>query len=143
MYAARPRPDTPHAVLSPVAGVARVEAMPDITRRALGPGVEPDPRFSLANERTFLAWIRTGLALIAGGVAIEGFALNLDPDVRGVVVVILVLLGLAVAVGAGVRWLRVERAMRQERALPFPVLIPFLVLATVVAAAAVLVLVAA
>ena len=117
--------------------------MPDLARRALGPGVEPDPRFSLANERTFLAWIRTGLALIAGGVAIEGFALELDPDVRSVVVVILVLIGLAVAVGAGVRWLRVERAMRQDRALPFPVLIPFLVLATVVAAGAVLVLVTA
>jgi putative membrane protein len=31
---------------------------------------EPDFRFTLANERTFLAWIRTALALIAGGVAV-------------------------------------------------------------------------
>jgi putative membrane protein len=31
---------------------------------------EPDYRFTLANERTFLAWIRTALALIAGGVAV-------------------------------------------------------------------------
>jgi hypothetical protein len=31
---------------------------------------EPDYRFTFANERTFLAWIRTALALIAGGVAV-------------------------------------------------------------------------
>ena len=31
-------------------------------------GEEPDYRFTLANERTFLAWLRTALALIAGGV---------------------------------------------------------------------------
>jgi uncharacterized membrane protein YidH (DUF202 family) len=36
-----------------------------------GHGTEPDPRFTLANERTLLAWIRTALALIAGGVALE------------------------------------------------------------------------
>ena len=34
-------------------------------------GTEPDPRFSLANERTFLAWLRTSLAFIAAGVALE------------------------------------------------------------------------
>jgi putative membrane protein len=33
---------------------------------------EPDPRFTLANERTFLAWIRTSLALIAGGFPVSG-----------------------------------------------------------------------
>ena len=43
-------------------------------QRVLGPGREPDPRFSLANERTFLAWIRTALTLLGGGVAIEAFA---------------------------------------------------------------------
>ena len=34
---------------------------------------EPDYRYTLANERTYLAWVRTGLALIAGGVAIRIF----------------------------------------------------------------------
>lgn len=28
-------------------------------------GRDPDYRFSLANERTFLAWIRTALALLS------------------------------------------------------------------------------
>ena len=38
-----------------------------------GVGEEPDYRFSLANERTFLAWVRTSLGLIGGGVAVEAF----------------------------------------------------------------------
>ncbi|MBM4509720.1 DUF202 domain-containing protein, partial [Rhodococcus hoagii] len=31
-------------------------------------GEDPDPRFTLANERTYLAWVRTGLGLIAAAV---------------------------------------------------------------------------
>ncbi|MFW5473351.1 YidH family protein [Knoellia sp. CPCC 206450] len=104
-------------------------------------GTEPDPRFTLANERTFLAWIRTGLALVAGAVAVEGFGIDLDEGVRTILAIGLTTLGVAVAVGAGVRWLRVEAAMRHGRPLPFPTLIPFLVVATVVAAATLLVLV--
>lgn len=115
--------------------------MADPTRRILGGGTEPDPRFTLANERTFLAWIRTGLALIAGAVAIEGFSINLDETIRGILAVLLILLGATVAIGAGVRWLRVEQAMRQARPLPFPTLIPFLVIATVLAAVVLLLLV--
>ena len=34
-------------------------------------GTEPDARFTFANERTFLAWSRTALALIAGGLAVS------------------------------------------------------------------------
>ena len=33
-------------------------------------GHEPDYRFTLANERTFLAWIRTSLGLMAVGLAV-------------------------------------------------------------------------
>jgi putative membrane protein len=51
-------------------------------RWVCGEGSEPDPRFTLANERTFLAWIRTALALPAGGVALEALTVSLLPGLR-------------------------------------------------------------
>lgn len=88
-------------------------------RRVLGPGREPDPRYSLANERTFLAWIRTALTLLGGGVAIEAFA----GDALGVVErralsLGLVCLGMVLAAVSCYRWVSLERAMRQGRPLP-------------------------
>lgn len=81
-------------------------------------GEEPDPRFSLANERTFLAWTRTGLALIAGGVALEVLGLDLHPGFRLAASLVLVIAGTAVAPLAWWEWMRAERAMRQSRPLP-------------------------
>lgn len=83
-----------------------------------GVGVEPDPRFTLANERTFLAWIRTGLALIAGGVAIDAVAVPLPVWVRIATSVVLLVLGLAVPVLAWANWAATERALRLGRPLP-------------------------
>jgi uncharacterized membrane protein YidH (DUF202 family) len=40
-------------------------------------GTAPDPRFSLAKERTLLAWLRTGVALIAAGLAVEVLELDM------------------------------------------------------------------
>ena len=98
-----------------------------LARRLLPGGDEPDPRFSLANERTFLAWIRTGMALIAGAIAVEGFLTQtLVTPVRTVFVVVLLLLGMVVSISAAVRWVRVERAIRNRTPLPFPLLVPLL-----------------
>ena len=51
-------------------------------RSVYGVGSEPDPRFTFANERTFLAWIRTSLALLACGIALEAVALPMQPQLR-------------------------------------------------------------
>lgn len=81
-------------------------------------GDEPDPRFSLANERTFLAWVRTALAMLAGGVALHALNLPATAWVRTTLAVLLVVLGGLVTVLAMVRWARVERAMRTRSPLP-------------------------
>lgn len=81
-------------------------------------GHEPDPRFTFANERTFLAWIRTSLGLIAAGVAVHSLAEDLDDDLRLVVAVGLVLLGLAASAFAFGRWTFNERALRRGDPLP-------------------------
>ena len=76
---------------------------------------EPDPRFTLANERTFLAWIRTSLALLAGGVAVEAFMADLfGPELRKTVAVLLLVLALLIGGGSFFRWLNVERSMRRK-----------------------------
>ncbi len=83
-----------------------------------GVGSEPDPRFTLANERTFLSWIRSALALVAAGVAIEEFQVGDDPVLRLWAAGILVLVGAALSGLSFVRWMNTERAMRQDRPLP-------------------------
>lgn len=81
-------------------------------------GTEPDPRFSMANERTFLAWTRTGLALIAGGVALEVLGLDLHPGFRLAASLVLMVSGTVVAPFAWWEWMRAERALRLSRPLP-------------------------
>ncbi len=76
-------------------------------------GTTPDYRFSLANERTFLAWLRTGLALIAGGLAAAQFLPTLSlVHLREAIAVALLLLGGVVAIRAVDHWARTERAIR-------------------------------
>jgi putative membrane protein len=83
-----------------------------------GVGSEPDPRFSLANERTFLAWIRTSLALVAAGVALEALAVPVSPPLRFTAAVVFVLLGLVAAIRAWFGWAGSERSLRMQQALP-------------------------
>lgn len=108
--------------------------------RALNEGEDPDPRFTLANERTFLAWIRTSLALLAGGIAVEAFTQEIfDETARKVLGTLLLILGGLLAASAAGRWLRVESAMRQKRSLPIPIWIPLIALICAVAAITVLI----
>ena len=101
-----------------------------------GTGTEPDPRFSLANERTFLAWIRTSLALLAGGVALDTVDLDGPGWLKSTLAVGLVLCGLGFAAGARLRWAGVERAMRRGQPLPATMLTTWFSLVLVLVAGA-------
>lgn len=108
--------------------------------RLQGIGTDPDYRFTLANERTFLAWIRTSLALIAGGVAVVQLAPALGERwIRLVLGCVLIALSAALAAASHRRWYLNERAMRLAQPLrPTPLT---LILAYGVAAIAVAVFV--
>jgi len=108
-------------------------------RWVFGTGTEPDPRFTLANERTFLAWTRTALALIAGGVALDAIDVPLPPPLKLTAVIILLALGLLLPLTAWTGWARSERAMRRGR--PLPASLPTLLVASGVVAVAALILI--
>ncbi|MEU4314223.1 DUF202 domain-containing protein [Nocardia sp. NPDC024068] len=98
-------------------------------------GREPDYRFTLANERTFLAWIRTAFALLAGGVAVgQLFTGELDPITHRILGGGCVVLAVFVAVGAFLRWRQVQAAMRRDGPLPGPVMVKLMVGGVLVAA---------
>jgi putative membrane protein len=83
-------------------------------------GTEPDPRFTFANERTFLAWSRTALALVVAGLGI----IQLLPPFPGVpwgrhvLGVPLIVFGAVVAVTAYTEWVKSQQAMRRGEPLP-------------------------
>lgn len=86
-------------------------------RRSIGE--DPDYRFTLANERTFLAWIRTSLAMIAGGLAV----IELVPTFgvaggREALGVVLITLGTVLTIGSMARWAAAEEAIRESRPIP-------------------------
>jgi len=106
-------------------------------------GQEPDYRFSLANERTFLAWIRTALTLLGAGVLLEQFATRLEPRVA--------VWGLAVCLAAfasalcGVayaRWKANEIAIRHSQPLPLSIAVPLLAAGTLCVAGVLAILLA-
>ncbi|MEE1800178.1 MULTISPECIES: DUF202 domain-containing protein [unclassified Streptomyces] len=95
-------------------------------RRIGEEGTTPDYRFSLANERTFLAWIRTALALVGGGFAVDQFLPDLRWGVRAGLAVALLAAGALCALRAVNHWVRCEQAMRRGEDLPvsgFPTLL--------------------
>ena len=108
-------------------------------------GTEPDPRFTFANERTFLAWSRTALALVVAGLGVVQL-LPPFPGVpwgRHVLGVPLIVFGAVVAVVAYGEWVKNQRALRRGQPLPRSVMPRLLtvVITAIGAIAAVVVLV--
>ena len=78
-------------------------------------GTDPDPRFTLANERTFLAWIRTSIAFMAAGVAIDALPVPYSTSVKSALSAVLVATGILASVMAWLRWALTERADAPRR----------------------------
>jgi putative membrane protein len=93
---------------------------------------EPDARFTFANERTFLAWSRTALALVVGGLAIVQLLPPFPavPWGRHALGVPLIVLGAVIAAAGYGEWTRNQRALRRGRPLPRSVL-PQILAATI------------
>jgi putative membrane protein len=106
-------------------------ARPTARRRSIGSlpdaawwpveGDEPDPRWSLANERTFLAYNRTSLALIVAGLAVTGSRAAADvPRWLALFGIPFLVLGAYVAVAGRHRMVEAQRAMRMGEPMPAP-----------------------
>ena len=104
-------------------------------------GENPDYRFTLANERTFLAWVRTALALMAAGVALIQYVPGIGVG-RHIVGFALIAVGGILAASSYSRWERNERAIRLGQRLPHSPLPQLLGTALAIAAIAALVIVA-
>jgi putative membrane protein len=100
-------------------------------------GVEPDVRFTLANERTFLAWNRTALALVVAGLGIVQLLPPFPrvPWGRHALGVPLIVLGAAVSVTAFREWRRNQTALRRSEPIPQSML-PRILVVTITGAAA-------
>ena len=98
-------------------------------------GDDPDPRFTLANERTFLSWVTTSLGLLGIGLAVgtiipgEHFAINL-------LAILWILMAAVLSWRALVRWFRMERAIRLNQGLPLSTSIPVVAVSLAVLAVA-------
>jgi putative membrane protein len=83
-------------------------------------GLEPDARFTFANERTFLAWNRTALALIVAGLAVAQLLPPFPglPWGRQLLAVPMIVLGGVMSVAGYAEWGRNQRALRLGKPLP-------------------------
>jgi putative membrane protein len=127
------RLDTGHSRVRNVIVTENRKKQTRFPRRLYELGTEPDPRYSLANERTFLSWIGAGLALLAAGVALAVLARDILPGLRVAAALVLIVAGVATPVQAWFGWLASERAMRLGKPLPSPVLAGPIAMAVVVA----------
>lgn len=101
-----------------VTGIEDGSARPRVPRRVFDAGSEPDPLYTLANERTYLAWLRLALTLLAAAVAVDRLYQAHPGAVSEGLALGLVLLGVATCALGVRRWWATERALRLRRPLP-------------------------
>ena len=105
------------------------------SERTVATDTEPDYRFTLANERTFLAWIRTAMGMLAGGVAVHQLAPPFDiPFARTALALACLALAVVLPFGAYRRWQGVQRAIRRGKPLPGTLLVPLMAVGLIVIA---------
>lgn len=96
-----------------------------------------DARFTLAAERTVLAWVRTALGFIAGGVGLIYVSPETThPAIKYSLGIAMVILGSCVAVVGGLRWHKTTRALAEGGPMPAPIAVFMLIGAIVVLAGA-------
>lgn len=94
-------------------------------------GSDPDPRFTLANERTFLSWMTTSLGMLGIGLAI-GTIIPEESLLIDVLAFAWIAMAAILAVRAMVRWHRLEQAMRLGQGLPLSSSIPIVAISVAV-----------
>ena len=104
-------------------------------KAVFGSGDEPDPRFSLANERTFLAWIRSALAMYAAAFALEALMVPEATGWRIAASAVFLVLGTLAVVQAWLGWRATERSLRHHEPLPGQTVGGVLVVGVLLAAA--------
>lgn len=110
-------------------------------RSVFSTGDEPDPRFSFANQRTLLAWIRTALALVLAAAVVDAVPVEMSSVLRLGGTLLLSVLGVGAAVQGWLSWSASERALRHGRPLPSSARPSAAMVAGVVAAAGLVVVV--
>ena len=91
----------------------------DGSRESRPPPDSSDPRFTFANERTYLAWSRTALALIGGGLAVAEFLHTGLAGAQLIVAVPMIGLGAFLSHHSYRQWQRNQRALRSAEPLPY------------------------
>ena len=97
---------------------------------------EPDARFTFANERTFLAWARTCMAMVATGLVLSRLVGDGDDSLTVVSGIALIVLGAVLAFWSFRNYRRNDEAIRTQAPLPRSSL-PLVLLVTIGVAAVV------
>ena len=91
---------------------------PRVPRRVYDQGSEPDPLYTLANERTYLAWLRLAVTLLASAVAVDRLFLERPWFGSEIMALALVAIAFGTCAIAVHRWSTTELALRRRRPLP-------------------------